>query len=77
MLVKKFTDKYDDRKIFYHFNIFGLKFRLAVKTNRAFKISPTNSNYSKRQYLTKNIYYTKMGVSYDGINSKLYTLYWR
>jgi len=72
MLVKKFTDKYDDRKIFYHFNIFGLKFRLAVKKDRAFKISPEHPNYSKREYLIKNIYRTKMGYSYDGKN--LYTL---
>jgi len=72
MLVKKFTDKNDDRKIFYHFNLLGLKFRLAVKKDRAFKISPEHPNYSKREYLIKNIYRTKMGYSYDGKN--LYTL---
>jgi hypothetical protein len=72
-MIKKFIDKYDGRKIFYHFNFFGVKFRLAVKTDRAFKIKPSNENYKKRTYLIPNrIYYTKMGYSYDGKN--LYTL---
>ena len=72
-MIKKFIDKDDGRKIFYHFNFFGVKFRLAVKTNRAFKITPNHENYKKRTYLIPNrIYYTKMGYSYDGKN--LYTL---
>ena len=72
MLVKRFTDKDDDRKIFYHFNFFGLKFRIAIKKDRAFKINSDHPTYQKRTYLTKNIYKTKMGYSYDGKN--LYTL---
>ena len=72
-MIKKFIDKDDGRKIFYHFNFFGVKFRLAVKTDRAFKIKPSHDNYKKRTYLIPNrIYYTKMGYSYDGKN--LYTL---
>ena len=70
--IKRFTDKHDDRKIFYHFTFLGAKFRLAVKKDRTFKISPLHPNYDKRTYLTKNIYKTKMGYSYDGKN--LYTL---
>ena len=69
-MVKKFTDRYDNRKIFYHFNLLGVKFRLAVKTDRSFKRGSDKRKYFS--YLPKSIYYTDMGYSYDGKN--LYTL---
>ena len=47
-MIKKFIDKDDGRKIFYHFNFFGVKFRLAVKTDRVSKITSSNKNYKKR-----------------------------
>jgi|TARA_R100000482_G_C5115731_1_gene142941 hypothetical protein len=75
---KIFTDRKEPRgndRTFTHFNILGVKFRLAIK-ERAYR-NKTEKVMAKRKYLTKNIYYTKMGVSYDGINNKLYTLYWR
>ncbi len=31
-MIKVFTDSYDNKKFFYHFNIFGLKFRIATNT---------------------------------------------
>jgi len=73
MKIKKFTDKYDNRKIFYHVEFFGVKFRVAVKKNRAFKAGSNKRKYFS--YLPKSIYYTDMGISYDGKN--LYTLYRR
>ena len=74
MTTKIFTDRKEPRgndRVFKHFNILGVKFRVAIK-ERAYR-----RGSDKRTYLTKNIYYTSMGISYDGIDSKLYTLYWR
>ena len=31
-MIKVFTDSYDNKKFFYHFNLFGLKFRIATNT---------------------------------------------
>ena len=75
---KIFTDRKEPRgndRVFKHFNILGVKFRVAIK-ERAYRRKNFNV-MTKRTYLTKNIYYTNMGISYDGIDSKLYTLYWR
>ena len=74
MTTKIFTDRKEPRgndRVFKHFNILGVKFRVAIK-ERAYR-----RGSDKRTYLTKNIYYTSMGISYDGVDSKLYTLYWR
>ena len=74
MTTKIFTDRKEPRgnnRVFKHFNILGVKFRVAIK-ERAYR-----RGSDKRTYLTKNIYYTNMGISYDGVDSKLYTLYWR
>lgn len=78
MTTKIFTDRKEPRgndRVFKHFNILGVKFRVAIK-ERAYRRKNFNV-MAKRTYLTKNIYYTSMGISYDGIDSKLYTLYWR
>ena len=78
MTTKIFTDRKEPRgndRVFKHFNILGVKFRVAIK-ERAYRRKNFNV-MTKRTYLTKNIYYTNMGISYDGIDSKLYTLYWR
>jgi len=77
MTTKIFTDRKElpyirtNKRVFKHFNILGVKFRVAIK-ERAYR-----RGSDKRTYLTKNIYYTDMGISYDGVDSKLYTLYWR
>jgi len=78
METKIFTDRKEPRgnnRVFKHFNILGVKFRVAIK-ERAYRRKNFNVMV-KRTYLTKNIYYTNMGISYDGVDSKLYTLYWR
>lgn len=78
MTTKIFTDRKEPRgndRVFKHFNILGVKFRVAIK-ERAYRRKNFNV-MAKRTYLTKNIYYTSMGISYDGVDSKLYTLYWR
>jgi len=78
MTTKIFTDRKEPRgnnRVFKHFNILGVKFRVAIK-ERAYRRKNFNV-MAKRTYLTKNIYYTNMGISYDGVDSKLYTLYWR
>ena len=78
MTTKIFTDRKEPRgndRVFKHFNILGVKFRVAIK-ERAYRRKNFNV-MAKRTYLTKNIYYTSMGISYDGIDSKLYTLYWK
>ena len=31
-MLKIFRDSYDNKKFFYHFNLFGLKFRVATNT---------------------------------------------
>lgn len=81
MTTKIFTDRKElpyirtNKRVFKHFNILGVKFRIAIK-ERAYRRKNFNV-MAKRTYLTKNIYYTDMGISYDGVDSKLYTLYWR
>ena len=55
-MIKVFTDSYDNKKFFYHFNLFGLKFRIATNTRGFNKYGTYKTNRGRVLNFAENIY---------------------